>query len=77
MDEYDRGTEPEMQRYLKKVLNSLFVGLFWMIFMAIFGIYLEWGFPHDGVIDGINIFFYALFLLTLSGLIWYYYRLWK
>ncbi|RYY65946.1 MAG: hypothetical protein EOO12_05620 [Chitinophagaceae bacterium] len=77
MDEYDRSFDPEMRRYLKKVLRTLFLGLFWMLFMALFGLYLGWGIVYRGRVDGFNIFFYCFFALSLAGLIWYYRRLWK
>ena len=78
MDEYEQGgMDPKMRQHLKKVLNTLFSGLFWMIFMALFGIALGWAIPIGGHIDVFNIIFYALFALSLSGLIWYYYRMWK
>ncbi|RYY41465.1 MAG: hypothetical protein EOO08_01610 [Chitinophagaceae bacterium] len=77
MDEFDRGMEPEVRRYLKKVLNTLFVGLFWMIFMAFLGLYFGWAIPFGGHVDGFNIAFYILFAVSLAGLVWYYWRIWK
>jgi hypothetical protein len=83
MDEQDQseeahnGMEPEARRYLKKVLNSIFVGMFWLIAVMFFGIFLYAAFPVHGRIDGINIAFYIFFLVSLAGLVWYYYRMWK
>ncbi|RYZ00210.1 MAG: hypothetical protein EOO11_02390 [Chitinophagaceae bacterium] len=78
MDEYEQGgMDPEMRKYLKKVLNTVFVGLFWMFFMILFGLVLGWAVPLRGGPDVFNIIFYVLCAATLAGLIRYYYRLWK
>lgn len=77
MDEFDRGMDPQMRRYLKKVLNTVFVGLFWMILTVLFGIYFQWAFPYHGQVDAFNIFFYVYFLGTLAALIWFFCRTWR
>jgi len=77
MDEYEHGIEPRVRTYLKKVLNSLFMGLFWMLLMMFFGLFLGWAIPFGGKVDQLNIIFYCLFVLTLGWLLWYYYRVWR
>ena len=77
MDEFERGFDPQTRRYLKQVLNTIFAGLFWLLFMAIFGLYLGWAIPFGGRFDGLNIFFYCFFLVSLAGLVWYLWRIWR
>jgi hypothetical protein len=77
MDEYDRGFDPELRRYLKRVLNSIFVGMFWILAMMFLGIYFGWAIVYGGKPDLYNLVFYMLFTASLAWLIWYYYRLWK
>ncbi|GAB4093269.1 hypothetical protein [Flaviaesturariibacter terrae] len=77
MDEYDRDFDPEARRYLKKVLNTIFVGIFWLLFVVLFGLYLGWGIPFGGRVDGFNIAFYCLFALSLAALIRFFWRTWR
>jgi hypothetical protein len=67
--------EPETRKYLKKVMNTLFIGLFWMFANVIFGIFLECGFV-EGALSLKNIVYYGLALATLVWLIRYFVRLW-
>ncbi|RYZ20281.1 MAG: hypothetical protein EOO16_17200 [Chitinophagaceae bacterium] len=76
-DDYPKGMEYETRRYLKKVLNTLFVGLFWLIAQFVFGIFFAGAFPIGGRVDAVNIIYYCFFALSLAGLIWYFYRTWR
>jgi ABC-type spermidine/putrescine transport system permease subunit II len=67
--------EPETRKYLKKVLNTLFIGLFWMFANVIFGIFLEYGFVQ-GAFTLKNIIYYSVALTTLVWLISYFIKLW-
>jgi hypothetical protein len=68
--------EPETKRYLKKVMQTVFVGLFWMFAQVIAGIFFELGFVQNGFSVG-NIIYYILFIASLSWLIFYFYKMWK
>lgn len=70
------GMEPEMKRYLRKVLNTIFIGLLWLMLNVTFGIYFGFAFSGDGIGVG-NIIYYAGFLLSLGGMLWLFYRMWK
>ena len=70
------GMEPEMKKYLRKVLNTLFAGLFWLILNATLGIYFGLAFVEEKFRLA-NLIFYLWFLLSLGALIWYFYRLWR
>lgn len=75
MDEYDRGMDPEVKRYFKKIMNSFSFGLLWMISVATAGLYFDLGFARDGI-KWYNIVFYAIAVTSFIGLIYYYHRLW-
>lgn len=76
MDEYSSGMEPEVKKYLKKVLNSFFVGAFWLITIATAGIFFRLGFVSDGF-KWYNIVFYFIAVTSLFFLIVYYYKVWN
>lgn len=68
--------EPETKHYLKKVMNSLFIGLFWMFANVIAGIFLELGFIGKTVSTA-NIIYYSCLLISLFFLLRWYWRVWK
>ena len=51
------GMEPDIKKYLAKLLNSMSVVLLWLLINAMLGIYLEWAFFDDGI-SLVNIIFY-------------------
>jgi hypothetical protein len=71
-----QGMEPEVRKYLRKILNSLFVGLLWLSVNVLAGLYWGWGIINGKLSMG-NILFYLWFLLSLAALLWYYYKVWK
>jgi hypothetical protein len=68
--------DPEVKKYFKKILNSFFVGLLWLLAISTLGIYLEMGFINGGL-HWYNYVFYPFFLLSLFLLIRFYYKVWK
>ena len=68
--------EPDVKKYLRKVLNSLFYGLLWLALNVLGGLYWEYGTIH-GKLSVYNILFYIWFALSLIALLYYYYRTWK
>jgi hypothetical protein len=68
--------EPEVQDFLKRVVSSLFIGLFWLIVNMTLGIYFGLGFVGESISIG-NIIFYVFLLGSLSLLIRFYYKTWK
>lgn len=70
------GMEPEVKRYLKKVLNSLMAGLFWLIANATAGIYFGLAITDHGI-SLENILFYLGLAVSLGILLWYYYHTWS
>jgi hypothetical protein len=68
--------EPEVKRFLQKVVWTISGAMLWLTINMFLGIYKELGFPN-GHLTLWNILFYAFSLLTLALLIIYYFRLWK
>jgi hypothetical protein len=72
----EQGWDPEVKKYLGKVMNSISVGLLWMMAMVFVGLYHGWALL-DGRPVVYNIIFYVVLIGTLALLIRYYYRLWR
>lgn len=70
------GMEPETQDFLKRIVQTVSVGMLFMLLHMTFGLYLNWGFFEGKPTIG-NIIYYIIFLASLGGLIYFYYRLWK
>jgi hypothetical protein len=68
--------EPKARIFLKKIMKTIFVGLFWMMLQVLLGIFFEMGFVEKNI-TMINVIFYVQLTLTLSLLIYFYYSLWK
>jgi hypothetical protein len=72
----EQGWDPEVKKFFVKVLNSIAMGLLWMMLMVLTGLYFGLAFA-DGKPVIYTIFFYVFLVTTLLLLIRYYYRLWK
>jgi len=71
-----QGMEPEVRKYLFKVLNSLCYGLLWMALNVLSGLY--WGYAIiNGKLSVANVLFFAWFVLSLLLLLYLYYRIWS
>jgi hypothetical protein len=68
--------EPEAQLFLKKILLSIFLGLFWLILNTTIGIFFGLMEVNEKISTG-NIFFYLFFIISLAALILFYYKTWK
>jgi len=76
MDEYNRGMDPEVKRYFRKIINSFTYGLLWMLSFVTAGLFFGLASVKDGLRwDGIV--FYLFALASFSALIYYYVRLWR
>ena len=67
------GMEPDIKKYLAKLLNSMSIVLIWLLINAMLGIYLEWAFFNDGI-QLVNIIFYIWFLASFIFLLYYLYK---
>jgi hypothetical protein len=72
----EQGMDPDVKKYLRKVLNSLFYGLLWLALNVLAGLYWELG-TINGRPSIYNILFYTWFAVSLTGLLYYYYRTWR
>jgi hypothetical protein len=70
------GMEPEVMDFLKKVLQSVFMGLLWMMTNMTIGIFFGLLFINEKISAG-NIIFYIFFIVSLAWIIRFYYRTWK
>ncbi|MEQ1796851.1 MAG: hypothetical protein ABL872_02795 [Lacibacter sp.] len=70
------GMEPEVQEFLKRIAQTVSVSLLFFLLHMTVGIYFNWAFFEDTPRIG-NIIYYFIFLASLAGLIYFYYRLWK
>lgn len=76
MDEYDRGMDPEVKRYFRKIINSFSVGLLWLLSISTAGLFFDLAITGEGI-KWYNIIFYAVALISFAGLIFYYYKVWS
>ncbi len=68
--------DPETTAYLKRILNTVFIGLFWMMAQVVFGIVLEYGFIGNKISIA-NIMYYSICIITLAALIYYFIKVWS
>ena len=70
------GMDPEVAKYFKKILNSLFAGLFWMLINITVGIYFK--LAYSNAYPGyVHVLFYVWLVASLGLLLWYLYRQWR
>jgi hypothetical protein len=69
------GMDPEVAKYFKKILNSLFAGLMWLFINITAGIFFELAYSksYPGIV---HVLFYIWLAASLALLLWYYYRVW-
>jgi len=70
------GIEPEVKDFLKRILQTVSMGMLFLLVHMTFGLYLNWGF-YEGEISVGNIVYYLFLIGSLIGLLYYYYQLWK
>ena len=68
--------EPKIIQYLKRIIKTLSMGLLWMVINAKIGILNNYAFIEGKVKTG-NIIFYIWFVISLSLLLYYFYKIWK
>lgn len=70
------GTEPDLGKTLAKLLRAIIALVVWGIITIFFGLYLEWALIL-GSFNTFNTLFYLWFILSLSALVYYYYKIWR
>ena len=68
--------EPGVKQYLTRILNTMSLGLVWMIVNSTLGIMYDYAFIHDRMSMG-NILFYIWFVLSLVVFLWWVIRVWS
>lgn len=68
--------EPEVKRFLKRIVWSLAAGLLWLLINLSIGIYAGLMVPEKKVGLG-NIIFYVWAVASLALLLYLYYRIWR
>jgi tellurite resistance protein TehA-like permease len=68
--------DPGVKKFFVKILNSIALGLFWMMACATAGLYYELGYTNGKPVI-YTILFYAGMLISLFFLIRYLYKTWK
>jgi hypothetical protein len=76
MDEYNRGMDPEIKVYFRKIMKSFSVGLLWLMIFTISGLFFKLGYIQNGI-HWYNALFYGLLVLSLGGLLWYLFKTWR
>ena len=72
----ERGWDPDVKKYLKKVMGSISFGLLWLMAGVTAGIYYELAYSNGKPVI-YTVLFYAGMLITLLVLIRYLYNTWK
>lgn len=72
----ERGWDPEVKKYLKKIIQTISFGLLWLMTGVTAGIYFELG-SSNGKPVIYTILFYTGMLIGLLLLIRYLYSTWK
>jgi hypothetical protein len=72
----ERGWDPDVKKFLLKVLNSISLGLLWLMGSVTAGIYYKLAYAGDNPLI-YTILFYVILVVTLALLIRYLLNLWK
>lgn len=72
----ERGWDPDVKKYLKKVMGSISFGLLWLMAGVTAGIYYELAYSNGKPVI-YTVLFYAGMLISLLLLIRYLYHTWK
>jgi hypothetical protein len=76
MDEYNRGMDPEIKHYFKKIINSFSFGALWLLVIITVGMFFKLGIAAN-LLKWYNIVFYVIAVVSLVRLMRYYYKVWN
>jgi len=68
--------EDDAREFLKRIVWTVFLGLVWLVTTIGIGTYTGWLVPESKLTTA-NIIFYGWVILSLAGLIWINFRIWK
>ncbi len=70
----EQGWDPEVTKYFRKIINTIAMGLLWLMTALTAGLYFRLAY-HSNILY--LILFYTGLTISLGLLIRYYYRMWK
>jgi hypothetical protein len=70
----EQGWDPEVKKYFQKIMNTIALGLFWLMAVLTAGLYFGLAY-HPNTLY--SVFFYIGFVASLFFLLRYYYRIWR
>jgi len=68
--------EPEVKDFLTRIVWSVSLAFAWLVLTLGIGAYNQLLVPENGITIG-HIIFYIWFALSLAGLIWINFRIWR
>jgi hypothetical protein len=68
--------EPDVQEFLIRIMQTISMGVVWLLINMSVGIYFGFAFFEGHPSPG-NYIFYVWFLLSFTGLIFYFRKKWK
>jgi hypothetical protein len=69
------GMDPEVARYFRKILRSLFAFLMWLFMNVTAGIYFKLAYSGN-YSSFVHVLFFVWLVLSLVLLLWYLYKTW-
>lgn len=70
----EQGWDPEVKKYFQKIMNTIALGLFWLMAVLTAGLYFGLAY-HPTTLY--SVLFYIGFAVSLFLLLRYYYRIWR
>lgn len=70
----EQGWDPEVKKYFKKILNTIGMGLLWMMLAVMVGLYWGWAYAANKTYV---LIFYSALAISFFFLIRYFYKTWK
>lgn len=70
----EQGWDPEVKKYFQKIMNTIALGLFWLMAVLTAGLYFGLAY-HSTTLY--SVLFYIGFAVSLFLLLRYYYRIWR
>ena len=70
------GWDPEVKKFFVRTLNTISMGLIWLLTSITAGLYFKLAYPGDHLLV-FTILYWVLFVVTLVLLIRYLLRLWR
>jgi ABC-type uncharacterized transport system permease subunit len=68
--------EPEIRAFLIRIVQTISMGILWLLLNMTFGIYFSLAFFEGHPTIG-NYIYYVFFLISLAALIFYFIKKWK